>query len=49
MTSTRYIVELVIGALGLQRKAQRLNDAALEMHLLREAEDAAFWTGQDTP
>lgn len=46
MTSTRYIVELVIGALGLQRKAQRLNDAALEMHLLREAEDhlgAAIW------
>lgn len=46
MTSTRYLIELVAGALGFQRKAQRLNDAAIEMHLLREAEGhlgVAIW------
>jgi len=46
MTSTRYIIELIAGAVGLQRKAQRFNDAAIEMHLLREAEGhlgAAIW------
>lgn len=46
MTSTRYFIELIAGTLGLQRKSKHFNNAAIEMHLLREAEGhlgAAIW------
>lgn len=38
MTKTRYIVARVAMAFGYVRRAQRMTDAASEMHLLREAE-----------
>ena len=38
MTSSRYIVARVAQAFGYSRRAQRMADAASEMHLLREAE-----------
>jgi uncharacterized coiled-coil DUF342 family protein len=38
MTSSRYIVARVAQAFGYIRRAQRMADAASEMHLLREAE-----------
>jgi len=38
MTSTRYFVARVAQAFGYVRRAQRMGDAASEMHLLREAE-----------
>ena len=46
MTSTRYIIERIAGALGFQRKSQRLNEAAQAMPLLRDAEGhlgVAIW------
>lgn len=38
MTPTRYLVARVAQTFGYVRKAQRMSDAASEMHLLREAE-----------
>ena len=38
MTTTRYFVARVAQAFGYVRRAQRMGDAASEMHLLREAE-----------
>ena len=38
MTSSRYFVARVAQAFGYVRRAQRMGDAASEMHLLREAE-----------
>lgn len=38
MTKSRYLVARVAMAFGYVRKAQRMTDAASEMHLLREAE-----------
>jgi chromosome segregation ATPase len=38
MTSTRYFVARIAQAFGYVRRAQRMGDAASEMHLLREAE-----------
>lgn len=38
MTSSRYLVARVAQAFGYVRRAQRMADAASEMHLLREAE-----------
>lgn len=38
MTTTRYLIARVAQAFGYVRKAQRMGDAAREMHLLREAE-----------
>lgn len=38
MTSSRYLVARVAQAFGYVRRAQRMSDAASEMHLLREAE-----------
>ncbi len=38
MTSSRYFVARVAQAFGYIRRAQRMSDAASEMHLLREAE-----------
>jgi chromosome segregation ATPase len=38
MTSSRYMVARVAQAFGYVRRAQRMADAASEMHLLREAE-----------
>ena len=46
MTSTRYFVARFAQAFGFFRRAQRMSDAASEMHLLREAEaylGAAIW------
>lgn len=46
MTTSRYLVARVAMAFGYVRKAQRMGDAASEMHLLREAEaqlGAAIW------
>jgi len=46
MTSTRYFVARFAQAFGYFRRAQRMADAASEMHLLREAEahlGAAIW------
>lgn len=46
MTSSRYLVARVAQAFGYVRRAQRMADAASEMHLLREAEaqlGAAIW------
>lgn len=46
MTSSRYLVARVAQAFGYVRRAQRMADAASEMHLLREAEaqlGAAVW------
>jgi DNA repair exonuclease SbcCD ATPase subunit len=46
MTSTRYLVARFAQAFGYFRRAQRMGDAASEMHLLREAEaqlGAAIW------
>lgn len=46
MTSTRYFVARFAQAFGYFRRAQRMGDAASEMHLLREAEaqlGAAIW------
>lgn len=46
MTSTRYFVARVAQAFGYVRRAQRMADAASEMHLLREAEaqlGVAIW------
>jgi chromosome segregation ATPase len=46
MTSSRYLVARVAQAFGYIRRAQRMGDAASEMHLLREAEaqlGAAIW------
>lgn len=47
MTSTRYLLERIAKVFGIHRKTQRLSDAAVEMHLLREAEahlGEAIWT-----
>lgn len=38
MTTTRYFVARIAQAFGYVRRAQRMGDAASEMHLLREAE-----------
>lgn len=38
MTSSRYMVARIAQAFGYIRRAQRMGDAASEMHLLREAE-----------
>lgn len=38
MTYTRYLLERIARLMGIRRTAQRLGDAASEMHLLREAE-----------
>ena len=38
MTSSRYLIARVAQAFGYVRRAQRMADAASEMHLLREAE-----------
>ena len=46
MTTSRYLVARVAMAFGYVRRAQRMGDAASEMHLLREAEaqlGAAIW------
>lgn len=46
MTTSRYLVARFAMAFGYVRKAQRMADAASEMHLLREAEaqlGAAIW------
>lgn len=46
MTTSRYLVARVAMAFGYVRRAQRMADAASEMHLLREAEaqlGAAIW------
>lgn len=46
MTSTRYFAARIAQAFGYFRRAQRMADAASEMHLLREAEaflGAAIW------
>ena len=46
MTSSRYLVARVAQAFGYFRRAQRMADAASEMHLLREAEaqlGATIW------
>lgn len=46
MTSTRYFAARLAQAFGYFRRAQRMADAASEMHLLREAEaflGAAIW------
>lgn len=50
MTSSRYIVARVAQAFGYIRRAQRMADAASEMHLLREAEaqlGAMIWEKVD--
>ena len=38
MTHTRYILHRLAGALGISQRNKRLNDIAIETHLLREAE-----------
>lgn len=46
MTSTRYLISRIALALGIQRRNQRMSEAAAETHLLREAEvqlGAVIW------
>ncbi len=46
MTSTRYFFARIALAFGINRRNQRMSDAAAEMHLLRDAEahlGAAIW------
>lgn len=38
MTPTRYLISRIARAFGINRRNQRMSDAASEMHLLREAE-----------
>jgi len=38
MTPTRYLLSRIARAFGINRRTQRMGDAASEMHLLREAE-----------
>lgn len=46
MTPTRYLLSRIARAFGINRRTQRMGDAASEMHLLREAEaylGASVW------
>jgi predicted nucleic acid-binding Zn-ribbon protein len=46
MTPTRYFISRITRAFGLNRRNQRMSDAATEMHLLRDAEaflGATLW------
>lgn len=51
MTPTRYLLSRIARAFGLNRRTQRMSDAAGEMHLLREAEahlGAIVWEKTET-
>jgi hypothetical protein len=51
MTSSRYLLARVAHGLRIRPQAQRMGDAASEMHLLREAEaqlGAAIWEKVET-